>query len=185
MDNIIVCPSCHSKNKVPVEKSGDKAKCGKCGAALPEASPLILRCTACGGKNRVPIKKLASGATCGKCHTPLHTEDVLTAWAIPITDMNFENKVLQSPLPVLLECISAACGACTVSRPVINKLAAEWKGKVRVCRTDVTRNPVTASKYQVMSTPTSLILDRGRLVDSVIGAAPREMYIQKMTPLIS
>lgn len=185
MDNIIICPACQAKNKIPVEKTGDKVKCGKCGATLPEESPLILRCTGCGRRNRVPIEKLESGATCGKCYAPLHTEDVLTAWAIPVTDVNFETKVLQSPLPVLLEFISAACSACTVSKPVINQLAAEWKGRVRVCRTDVTQNPVTANRYQVMSTPTSLILDRGRLVDKVIGAAPREMFVQKIAPLLS
>jgi thioredoxin 2 len=185
MDNIITCPACHAKNKVPVEKSGEKAKCGKCGAVLPEAPPLILRCIECGSKNRVPIAKLNSGATCGKCHAPIHTEDVLAAWTIPVSDINFETKVLQSPLPVLLECVSASCGACTVSRPVINQLAAEWKGRIRVCRTDVIQNPITANKYEVMSTPTSLILDRGRLVDKIIGAAPREMYIQKMTPFLS
>ena len=71
--------------------------------------------------------------------------------------MNFEAKILKSPLPVLLECISAACGACTISRPVVNQLAVEWKGRVRVCRTDVTQNPATANRYQVMSTPTGLI----------------------------
>ncbi len=184
MDNIITCPACHTKNKIPVEKSGEKAKCGKCGATLPEAPPLILRCAECGGKNRVPIEKLNSGPTCGKCHATLQTEDVLAAWTIPVTDMNFDTKVLKSPLPVLLECISAACGACTTSRPIINQLAADWKGRVRVCRTDVTQNPVTAGKYQVMSTPTCLILDRGRLVDKVIGAAPREMYIQKMASFL-
>lgn len=185
VDNIITCPACHAKNKIPVEKSGEKAKCGKCGAALPEAPPLILRCTECGGKNRVPLAKLNSGPTCGKCHTPLNTEDVLTAWTIPVTDMNFEEKVQRSPLPVLLECVSATCSACTISRPVVNQLAAEWKGKIRVCRTDVIQSPITANRYQVMSTPTSLILDRGRLVDKVIGAAPREMFIQKMAPLLS
>lgn len=185
MDNIIVCPACHAKNKVPVKKAGGKAKCGKCGAALPKEAPLVLRCIGCGGKNRVPVEKLNSGAICGKCHAPLQTEEVLTPWTIPVTDMNFETKVLQSPLPVLLECISAACSACTVSRPVVNQLAAEWKGRVRVCRTDVTQNPVVANRYQVMSTPTCLILDRGRVVDKVIGAAPREMYVQKMTPLLA
>jgi len=185
MDNIVICPACHAKNKIPLEKAGEKAKCGKCGAVLPKESPLILRCTKCWGKNRVPIEKLSSGATCGKCHAPLHTEDVLTAWAIPVTDMNFEAKVLQSPLPVLLECISATCSACTVSRPIVNRLAAEWKGRVRVCRTDVVQNPVTANRYQVMSTPTSLILDRGRLVDTIIGAVPREVFVQKMAPFLS
>ena len=192
MDKIIVCPACHAKNKIPSEKSGIKAKCGKCGAELPEKSPadgserpLILRCTQCGGKNRVPVEKLPQGAKCGKCHTPLKTEDVMTAWAIPVTDINFDSKVLQSPLPVLLELISPTCGACTISRPVVNQLAADWKGRVRVGRMDIIQSPHTANRYQVMSTPTSLIFDRKRLVDTVIGAVPREVFLRKLAPYLA
>jgi thioredoxin-like negative regulator of GroEL len=131
------------------------------------------------------VGKLKPGVACGKCHALLQTEDILTPWAVPVTDANFEGKVINSPLPVLLEFVSATCGACGISRPVINQLAAEWKGRVRVCRTEVLANPATANRYQVMSTPTALILDRGRLVDTIIGAAPREMLLQKMAPFLN
>jgi thioredoxin-like negative regulator of GroEL len=133
----------------------------------------------------VPLEKLKPGIACGKCHAMLQTEDVVTAWAIPVTDVNFESKVLKSPLPVLLEFVSSSCGACNVSRPVINQLAAEWKGRVRVCRTDVLANPMTANRYQVMSTPTAMIFDRGNRVDTVIGAAPKNTLLQKMAPYLT
>ncbi len=188
MDSFVLCPTCNAKNRIPEDKAGEKAKCGKCGSTLPKEGaqpPLVLRCAECGGKNRVPLEKLKQGPSCGKCHSPLQTEDLITPWALPVTDANFEPKVLKSPLPVLLELISSTCSACAISRPVINQLAAEWKGRVRVCRTDIMQSPVTANRYQVMSTPTSLIFDRGRLMDKVIGAAPREMFLQKMAPFLS
>lgn len=190
MDRFVLCPACQSKNRIPEKKVGEKAKCGKCGGVLPKEimeegqALLILRCTACGGKNRVPLERLKQGASCGKCHMPLQTDDVMTAWALPVTDANFESKVLKSPLPVLLEFVSATCGACNVSRPVINRLAAEWKGRVRVCRTDVAANLATANRYQIMSTPTSLIFDRGQQVDTIIGAVPKEIILQKMAPYL-
>jgi thioredoxin 2 len=191
VDSFVLCPACNTKNRIPEEKVGEKAKCGSCGNELPEvkagsggAPPLVLRCAACGGKNRVPVEKLKQGAKCGKCHIPLQTDDVMTAWAVPVTDANFESKVLNSPLPVLLEFVSSACGACTKSRPIINRLAAEWKGRTRVCRTDVMANPATANRYQVMSTPSVLIFDRGRHLDTVVGVAPREMFLQKMAPYL-
>jgi thioredoxin 2 len=188
VDSFVLCPTCKAKNRIPEEKAGETAKCGNCGNVLPKedpAVPLILRCTECGGKNRVPVEKLKPGVACGKCHAQLQTEDILTPWAIPVSDANFESKVLKSPLPVLLELVSATCGACSVSRPVINQLAAEWKGRIRVCRTDVMVNPATANRYQVMSTPTSLIFDQGRLVDTIIGAAPRETFLGKMAPYLN
>jgi len=125
---------------------------------------------------------LKQGAKCGKCRTPLETDGVMTAWAVPVTDADFEGKVLRSPLPVLLELVSSACSVCMKSRPVIDRLAAEWKGRVRICRMDVLANPATADRYDVMSTPTVLIFDRGKHLDTVIGVAPKEMLLQKMAP---
>lgn len=190
MDNFVLCPACNTKNRIPEKKAGETAKCGNCGGVLPKeepaaSPPLILRCSECGGKNRVPVEKIKPGVACGKCHAPLQTEDILTPWAIPVSDLNFDSKVLKSPLPVLLEFVSPTCGACSISRPVINRLAAEWKGRVRVGRMDILANPGAANRYQVMSTPTSLIFDRGRLMDTIVGAAPREMILQKMSPYLN
>ncbi len=192
MDSFVLCPACNKKNRIPEDKSEKTAKCGNCGERLPKAeatpdgaSPLILRCTSCGSKNRVPPEKLKPGITCGKCHTLLQTEEILTPWAIPVSEINFESKVMKSPLPVLLDFTSATCSACSISRPVVNQLAAEWKGRIRVCRTDVLANPAIADRYQVMSTPTFLILDQGRVLDKIVGAAPREMFLQKMAPYLA
>lgn len=192
MDSFVLCPACNTKNRIQEEKTGETAKCGNCGDVLPKentgadaSEDLVVRCTACGTKNRVPLEKLKPGVACGKCHALLQTEDILIPWAIPVSDANFESKVLNSPLPVLLEFVSSSCSVCSKSRPVINQLAAEWKGRVRVCRSDVLANPATADRYEILSTPTSLIFDRERLVDTIVGVAPREMLLEKMAPFIA
>jgi thioredoxin 2 len=187
----ITCASCHAKNKIPAEKTDTKAKCGKCGAPLDfkntdagESAPLVLRCSACGGKNRVPAEKLDGNPKCGKCHEPIQTKDVMTGRTLSVTDSDFDEKVLKSPLPVLLDGWSPWCGVCKMSIPIIDKLAAEWKGRVRVCRLDVSTNPLVANRFQIMSTPTALIFDGGRLLDTIVGAVPKTQLIQKMAPFL-
>ena len=106
---IIRCTGCGAANRIPADRMGMAAKCGKCKAELttdpaasePEAS-YKMRCTECGAKNRVPGEKLNAGAKCGKCGSMLKTEELFTPQPIMVSDGNFESMVLKSPLPVLM-----------------------------------------------------------------------------------
>jgi len=106
---IIKCPECGAANRIPGDRMGKTATGGKCHEALstdeqsarPEDS-FKIRCTECGAKNRVPGAKLNAGAKCGKCGSMLKTEELFTPQPIMISDGNFENMVLKSPLPVLM-----------------------------------------------------------------------------------
>ena len=108
--NIIIrCTSCGAANRIPPDRIGKTAKCGKChtelktdpAAGKPE-TVYKMRCTECGAKNRVPGGKLNAGAKCGKCGSLLKTEELFTPQPVMISDGNFENLVLKSPLPVLM-----------------------------------------------------------------------------------
>ena len=106
---IIRCKSCGAANRIPANRISMTAKCGKCHEVLPiqtdDEVPKpshTMRCTECRAKNRIPGEKLNAGAKCGKCRSILKTEELFTPQPIMISDGNFENMVLQSPLPVLM-----------------------------------------------------------------------------------
>ena len=106
---IVRCTGCGAANRIPADRTGAAAKCGKCHAALPTDSAAAeaeasyrMRCTECGAKNRIPGGKLKSAAKCGKCGAMLKTEELFTPQPIMVNDGNFENMVLKSPLPVLM-----------------------------------------------------------------------------------
>lgn len=104
--SIVLCSQCGAKNRIPADRFGADAACGRCKAKLDTRKEAelayILRCTACGAKNRVVARKIQSDAKCGKCQSPLDTKAVNAPQPMMITDMNFESQVTQSPLPVLL-----------------------------------------------------------------------------------
>ena len=107
--HIVRCTDCGAANRIPADKTGATANCGKCHAALPlEKKPsglqdsFKIRCLDCGAKNKIPGTKLEAGPKCGKCGTKLKTEELLAAQPIMVTDGNFEDKILKSPLPVLM-----------------------------------------------------------------------------------
>ena len=106
---IVKCPGCNAANRIPADKRGVTARCGKCGQEMktdePGAQPeqsFKMRCAACGAKNKIPAGKVNAGAKCGKCKSPLNTEELLAPQPIMVTEANFDDKVLKSPLPVLI-----------------------------------------------------------------------------------
>lgn len=106
-DSMIVrCGNCGAQNRVPPDKSGKSAKCGRCGSPINTRSDAeliyTLRCTQCRAKNRVAAGKRDAGAVCGKCRTPLPMAELSAPQPMMITDANFDEKVGRSPLPVLL-----------------------------------------------------------------------------------
>ena len=142
--------------------------------------PYVVRCMNCGTKNRVPADKMDISAKCGKCGSPLKTEDLRNTHSAAVTDGNFDTQVLKSPLPVLLDCWAPWCGPCKMVGPIMDELASEWRGRVKVCKLNVDENPIMGSKFQIRSIPTLLIFDNGRLMETLVGAVPKEQIMQTM-----
>ena len=89
------------------------------------------------------------------------------------TDQNFENDVQKSGIPVLVDFWAVWCGPCKAIAPILEEVADEYKGKVKVGKVDVDQNQSTAMKYGVRSIPTLLLMKNGEVVNQLVGAVPK------------
>ncbi len=91
---------------------------------------------------------------------------------IEVTDESFASEVLQSDIPVLVDYWAPWCGPCRMAEPVLEKIADEYEGRLKVCRVNVDDNREVASQYRIMSIPTIFFFKDGELVDQVTGVTP-------------
>jgi thioredoxin 2 len=138
----------------------------------------FIRCPSCGATNRVPAEKIARGLQplCGRCKTALSLESK----PVTVTDATFAADIEHSPLPVLLDMWAPWCGPCRMIAPVIEELATEMAGRVRVAKLNVDENPATAARFGVQSIPTLLVLKEGREVDRIVGVQPKAAIAQRL-----
>ena len=93
---------------------------------------------------------------------------------VEITDADFDEKVLKSAIPVMLDFWASWCGPCRMMSPVVEELADAYDGKVLVAKMNVDENPQTPSKYGVRGIPNVKLFKGGDVVDEVVGAVPRQ-----------
>jgi thioredoxin 1 len=101
-----------------------------------------------------------------------------------VSDANFEAEVLRSNLPVLVDFWAPWCGPCKAIAPIVEELAAEYDGKLKVAKLNVDNNPATASRYGVRGIPTLLILKGGAVKDQVVGAVAKAKLVQAIGNVI-
>ena len=92
---------------------------------------------------------------------------------LTLTDANFDRDVLQSDLPVLVDFWATWCGPCKAIAPLIDSVAADYAGKVKVGKVNVDDNQATPGKYGVRGIPTLILFKGGKVIDQVVGAVPK------------
>ena len=95
---------------------------------------------------------------------------------IDVNDDSFESEVLNSDLPVMVDFWAVWCGPCRMVAPVMDQLASEYDGKLKVAKVDVDKARATAGKYGVMSIPTVLVFKGGEVVETIVGAQPKASF---------
>lgn len=98
---------------------------------------------------------------------------------ITVTDSTFLQTIQQYPF-VVVDCWAIWCAPCRMIAPVIESLARDYTGRIVFAKLDIDHNPQTASRYQIMSIPTLLIFKKGKLIDRLVGALPRQLLEPKI-----
>jgi len=101
-----------------------------------------------------------------------------------VTDSTFEQEVLKSDLPTLVDFGAAWCGPCLMVAPIIEELAKDYQGRLKVFQLDVDSNPATAAKYGIFSIPSVLLFKEGKVATQIVGAMPKKHYVEKLDSIL-
>jgi len=104
--------------------------------------------------------------------------------AIEITDANFEELVMKSDKPVMIDFWAVWCGPCRMVGPIVEEMATEYEGKALIGKVDVDSNPNIAMKYGIRNIPTVIFVKGGEVVDKQVGAAPKQSFVTKLEAIL-
>jgi len=105
--------------------------------------------------------------------------------ALEVTDATFEQVVLKSNQPVIVDFWAAWCGPCRMLAPIMEQLSEEYAGKAVIVKVDVDANQEYAAKYGVRNIPTVLFFNKGEQVDKQVGVAPKNVYVEKLSSYLA
>jgi thioredoxin 2 len=135
----------------------------------------VLVCAECGKKNS--IRPSAKGTPhCGSCGKPL-------PWLVNATDTTFDAEATAA-VAVVVDLWAPWCGPCRVVGPILEQLAAEYAGRMKVVKVNVDDNPRLARHFRAMSIPTLVVLKDGRVVDRIVGAMPKPELKMRLFPYV-
>ncbi|MBX7442601.1 MULTISPECIES: thioredoxin [unclassified Arthrobacter] len=126
--------------------------------------PVLISCPACGKTNRVPASA-AGHPRCGNCKADL-------PWIVSADDTDFTAVAENSQVPVLVDFWAAWCGPCRMVSPVLDKLARERPGRIKLVKVDVDKSPRLSQRFEVQAIPTLMVIVDGKVAARQAGAAP-------------
>jgi thioredoxin 1 len=108
-----------------------------------------------------------------------------TATIFEVTDSSFDEEILKSSVPVMVDFWAAWCGPCRALAPIVDELATAYSGKLRVAKMDVDKNAATPNRYNVRGIPTLLIFKDGKLQEQIVGYVPKDTIEKAIKKQIS
>lgn len=107
-------------------------------------------------------------------------KDIIVYMESVFNDQNFEQEVLKSELPVLVDFYGIWCGPCQMTAPIIEEIAEELEGKIKAGKLNVDENPKTAEKYNIMSVPTLILFKDGKAAKTIVGFRNKEEIVKEI-----
>ena len=104
--------------------------------------------------------------------------------ATEVTEKNFEDEVTKSGIPVLVDFWAEWCGPCKMISPIVDEIADELSGKLKVVKVNVDEAQELAAKYNIMSIPTLLVFKNGEIAEQIVGAMSKDQILEKINPQI-
>ena len=104
---------------------------------------------------------------------------------VMVTSQNFEQEVLQSDIPVLVDFFATWCGPCRMLGPVLEEIAVEKAGQLKVCKCDIDQEPALASQFGIMSVPTMIVFKGGQGVQTLMGSQPKARLLAALEPYLA
>jgi thioredoxin 2 len=131
-----------------------------------------ITCLHCGTRNRLKSAASDQVPVCGKCRNPL-------PWLINGTDISFR-KELEASTPVLVDFWAEWCAPCRITAPILEDLAAEKAGHIKIVKVNVDLNPATAQQFNIQSIPTLILFKNGQPVETLIGAMSKNALLERI-----